>query len=159
MMFEDVAVGDAADLGSHLFTAEEIKRFADRYDPQPFHIDEAAARQSHFGGLVASGWHVAAIWMRLMVAWRARQVEALLAAGRPAGEPGPSPGFRDMAWLQPVRAGDRLHYRTEVTGKKDSASHPGWGLVLTRNSAANPAGEAVFRFDGAVFWQRRTPLP
>ena len=65
--FEDIAVGERAELGRHTFTAEAIKAFARRYDPQAFHVDEAAAARSHFGALCASGWHTAAVWMRLMV--------------------------------------------------------------------------------------------
>ena len=65
--FEDIAVGERAELGQHTFTADGIKAFARRFDPQPFHLDEAAAARSHFGALCASGWHTAAVWMRLMV--------------------------------------------------------------------------------------------
>ena len=70
--FEDVQVGETIPLGRHTFTAEEIKAFAQRFDPQPFHVDEKAAEESHFGALVASGWHTAVIWMRLMVEYRRR---------------------------------------------------------------------------------------
>jgi acyl dehydratase len=148
MFFEDVELGRANELGSFTFTAEEIKRFALRYDPQPFHIDEEAAARSLYGGLIASGWHVASVWMKLTVASRARIGAARL---------GPSPGFRNMGWLKPVRAGDTLAFFSEPVEKKTSASRPQWGLVMMSNGARNQAGDLAFRFDGVVFWERRTP--
>jgi acyl dehydratase len=147
MFFEDVELGKARELGSFTFTAEEIKRFARRYDPQPFHIDEEAAAKSHYGGLIASGWHVAAVWMKLTVASRSRS--------DPAPRLGPSPGFRNMGWLKPVRAGDTLAFFSEPVDKKTSASRPQWGLVMMKNGARNQAGDLAFRFDGVVFWERR----
>ena len=80
--FEDIAVGERIELGRHIFTADAIKAFARRFDPQPFHLDEAAAARSHFGALVASGWHTAAIWMRLMVEHQRREDEAMRGARR-----------------------------------------------------------------------------
>ena len=74
--FEDIALGERAELGSHTYTADDIKRFARKYDPQPFHLDEAAAARSHFGALCASGWHTASVWMRLMVDHQRREDEA-----------------------------------------------------------------------------------
>jgi acyl dehydratase len=144
--YEDVEIGRMNELGSFTFTAEEIKRFAARYDPQPFHIDEAAAESSIYGGLIASGWHVAAIWMKLTVAHRTRSTQARL---------GPSPGFRNMGWLKPVRPGDTLSYFSQAVDKKASASRPQWGLVMMNNGARNQAGELAFRFDGVVFWERK----
>lgn len=153
--FEDVAVGETVELGSWTFTAEGIRAFAGLWDPQPFHLDEAAGAASHFGGLVASGWHVAAIWMKLMVAYQERVAAAERVAGQVPAELGPSPGFRDMRWLRPVRAGDTLTYVWEATGKRTSASRPGWGIVEMRNHARDGDGTPVFRFDGVVFWPRR----
>ena len=89
--FEDIAIGARDEIGSHTFTAEEIKRFASAFDPQPFHIDEEAAEASHFGGLIASGWHSQAVWMKLNVAhWQRRRRERE-AAGVPIARIGPSP--------------------------------------------------------------------
>ena len=85
-----------------------------RYDPQPFHLDEAAAARSHFGALCASGWHTAAIWMRLMVDYRTRDGDAARARGEPVAALGPSPGFRELKWLKPVYVGDTITYATEV---------------------------------------------
>ena len=152
---EDIAVGEKAVLGSHLFTAEEIKAFAARFDPQAFHLDEEAARQSAFGGLCASGWHTVAIWMRLMIAHRRRESEARGARGEPVAQQGPSPGFRELKWLKPVYAGDTLTYTSEVLATRASASRRGWGLVTSLNTAVNQKGERVMSFIGNVFVERR----
>ena len=97
-----LGVGIVRELGTHLFEAEAIKEFARKFDPQPFHVDEAAAARSVLGGLCASGWHTAAVWMRL-------SVDAGMTArdtpwDGPGPEPvfGPSPGFRNLKWLKPV---------------------------------------------------------
>jgi acyl dehydratase len=148
--WEDVRIGARRELGDYVFTEEEIIRFGRKYDPQPFHIDPKAAKDSLFGGLIASGWHTAAVWMKLAVADRARG----------DGEPqelraGVSPGFEDMQWLKPVRPGVRLFFSTEVTAKRELGSRPEFGLVYTRNEARLQSGEVVFRFTGKGFVQRR----
>ena len=117
------------------------------YDPQPFHIDEVAAAESHFGGLIASGWQVAAVWMKLNVAHQRSLADEARAGGRPSAEVGPSPGFRNMVWARPVRPGDSLAYWTTVTDKKASASRPGWGIVAIRNEAFDDqSGAKAFSF-------------
>ncbi|OCC04118.1 dehydratase [Labrys sp. WJW] len=153
--FEDLAIGDTDEIGAFTFSAENIKRFATLYDPQPFHVDEAAAEASHFGGLVASGWQVAAVWMKLLVAHQEVEIARAHQLGKPVVKLGPSPGFRNMVWARPVRAGDTLRYSVEVTGKKESASRPEWGIVSMLSSALNQQGEQAFRFEGTVFWERR----
>lgn len=154
--YEDLAVGDHADIGTHRFTADEIKTFARAFDPQPFHIDEEAAKHSHFGALCASGWHTAATWMRLMVHYRRHQAAVLAARGEPIPQLGPSPGFRDLKWLKPVYAGDTIAYATEVVEKRASISHPQWGLVGFLNSGTNQRGETVLSFISTAFIDRRT---
>jgi acyl dehydratase len=153
--FEDLRIGEPTELGHHTFAADEIKSFARRYDPQVFHLDEDAAARSHFGALCASGWHTAAIWMRLVVSHHRRLAEEALAAGLRPARLGPSPGFRDLKWLKPVYAGDTLAYTTTVTDKKESASRPQWGIVTMQNGATNQHGVPVFSFIGTVFWERR----
>lgn len=153
--FEEVEIGRSAELGSVTFTAEEIVRFARAYDPQPFHLDEEAGKRSHFGGLVASGWHTAAAWMGRLVARRKRQREAALARGERPASFGPSPGFRDLRWLKPVYPGDTLSFRTTVVDKRPSASRPEWGLVTSHNTGHNQHGELVYEFQGAGFVERR----
>ncbi|MEW9306387.1 MaoC family dehydratase [Labrys neptuniae] len=153
--FEDLAIGDTDEIGAFTFSVENIKRFATLYDPQPFHVDEAAAEASHFGGLVASGWQVAAVWMKLLVAHQEVEIARARQLGKPVVKLGPSPGFRNMVWAKPVRAGDTLRYSVEITGKKESASRPEWGIVSMQSSALNQHGEQAFRFEGTVFWERR----
>lgn len=153
--FEDLAIGDTDEIGAFTFSVENIKRFAVLYDPQPFHVDEAAAAASHFGGLVASGWQVAAVWMKLLVAHQEVEIARAHQLGKPVVKLGPSPGFRNMVWAKPVRAGDTLRYSVEITGKKESASRPEWGIVSMLSSAINQHGEQAFRFEGTVFWERR----
>ena len=94
--FEDIAVGERIAVGSHTFRADEIKTFATNFDPQPFHLDESAAENSHFGALCASGWHTAVVWMRLMVDYRRRLSEAARARGEPVATMGPALGFREL---------------------------------------------------------------
>ena len=153
--FEDIAIGERAELGSHTFTADDIKRFARKYDPQPFHLDEEAAARSHFGALVASGWHTASIWMRLMVEHQRREDEARRARGEAVASLGPSPGFRELKWLKPVYAGDTVTYSTEIVDKRASNSRPGWGLMSIRNTGVNQKGEPVISFISVAFVERR----
>ena len=152
---DDVRIGDVRELGAHTFAADEIIRFAQRFDPQDFHLDPEAAKRSHFGGLIASGWHTAGIWMKLMVRDIAGASEAALARGERPARLGPSPGFRDLKWLRPVYAGDTIAYRATVLDKRASASRPGWGLLFHHNTGVNQRGEEVFSFRGAVFWERK----
>lgn len=153
--FEEVEIGRSAELGSVTFTVEDIVRFARKYDPQPFHLDEEAGRRSHFGGLVASGWHTAAAWMGRLVERRKRQRAAALARGERPVNFGPSPGFRDLRWLKPVYPGDTLSFRTTVVDKRPSGSRPEWGLVTSHNTGHNQHGELVYEFQGAGFVERR----
>jgi len=153
--YEDLVIGERAEIGTHRFTADEIKAFARAYDPQLFHVDEDAAARSHFGALCASGWHTAATWMRLMVHYRRRQAEMLAARGEPVPELGPSPGFRELRWFKPVYAGDAITYATEVAEKRASISRPEWGLVGFLNSGVNQHGETVVSFVSTAFVGRR----
>ena len=153
--FDDIAIGERHRLGSHLFTAEDIKRFAAAFDPQPFHMDEAAAAESHFGRLCASGWHTMSVWMQVNVGDMNRLDAELRAAGEPCARQGPSPGFDDLRWTLPVYAGDTITFDLEVVGLKPSQSKPHWGLVSTRNLARNQEGEEVMSFTAHVFVERR----
>jgi len=153
--FEEITIGDASDIGAHDFSAEEIKRFARAFDPQPFHTDEVAAADSHFGGLCASGWHTLAVWMKLNVRSMQRMAQERATAGSALAKLGPSPGFDELKWLKPVYAGDRISFSYEVVGKRTSRSRPGWGLVSIRNSGRNQHGIEVISFVGHVFVERR----
>jgi acyl dehydratase len=153
--FEDIAVGERIELGRHTFGAEEIKAFALRYDPQPFHVDEAAAQRSPYGRLIASGWHTGAVFMRLNIERRQRQAQAMRARGEPVAVLGPSPGFRELKWLKPVYVGNTISYATEVIATRRSNSRPGWGLVTSRASGSNQDGEPVLSLIGTLFVQCR----
>jgi hypothetical protein len=106
--FEDLRIGTRAEVGSHTFTADEIRAFAREFDPQPFHLDEEAAAGSHFGALCASGWHTAAVCLRHVVLARQRQQAELRRRGEPVARIGPSPGLRDLKWPRPVYVGDTI---------------------------------------------------
>lgn len=153
--FEDIAVGEALQLGAHTFTADTIKAFATRFDPQPFHLDEAAAARSHFGALCASGWHTVAMWMRLRIDQERRDEEERRARGEPSARLGPSPGFRELKWLRPVFAGDTISYATEVIEKRPLDTRPGWGMISSRCTGTNQHGDLVLSFIGIGFVERR----
>jgi acyl dehydratase len=153
--YDDMKVGDRSELGAFTFTAEDIKRFAVQFDPQRFHLDEEEGKTSLFGGLAASGWHVAAVCMKLLVAEFKRQREAAQARGEEVAVWGPSPGFRDLRWIKPVLAGDTISFANEVASLRTSASRPGWGLVEARNTGTNQHGEEVFSFLALAFVSRR----
>ncbi len=153
--FEDIAVGERHELGRHMFTAEEIKTFAARFDPQAFHVDEAAAARSHFGALCASGWQTAAVWMRLMVDHQRRDDAARHVRGEAVARLGPSPGFRELKWLRPVYVGDTISYATEIVEARPSNSRPDWGLITLRNTGVNQKGELVISFVSVAFVERR----
>jgi acyl dehydratase len=154
--FEDIRVGETIAVGHHTFTAEDIKSFAARFEPQPFHLDEAAAAGSHFGRLCASGWHTACVWMRLQIDYRRREDDERRARGEAVAQLGPSPGFRDLQWLSPVYVGDTVSYGSEVLEARPLNSRPGWGMVFVRNTGVNQRGEAVLTFVSSVFVERRS---
>lgn len=154
--FEDMPVGDRRETGSFTFTADEIKRFARQYDPQRFHLSEEEGRNSLFGGLAASGWHVAAVCMRLLVLDGQRGDREALARGEKVGVGGPSPGFRDLRWIKPVLAGDTIMFTCEIEQKRISDSRPEWGIVNFRNFGTNQRGELVFSYLATGFVPRRT---
>jgi len=153
--FEDIKTGDRRELGSFTFTAEDIIRFAEKFDPQPFHLSEEAGRKSIFGGLAASGWHVSAVYMKLTVASFKRDAEQRIARGEKPIVSGPSPGFDELKWIKPVLAGDTLSYVSEVTTLRVLESRPQWGLVGFYNTAVNQRGELAFSFKGKAFIARR----
>lgn len=157
--FEDIAVGEVHALGQHSFSAEEIKAFAARFDPQRFHIDEAAAAQTHFGALCASGWHTALAWMRLMVDHRRRLAEEAQARGVRMADIGPALGLSELKWLKPVYVGDIVDYTSEVVEKRVSNSRLGFGLMTIRASGVNQHGEAVISFLSTTFVERRSASP
>ena len=134
LYFEDLHPGMLfPSLSNYKVTADEIKEFAERYDPQPFHLDEAAGESSFFKGLAASGWLTAAIVMRL-------RVQSIRIAGGMIGA-----GVEEMRWTAPVRPGDTIRTEIEVVGVRQSNSRPDYGVVRTRSLAFNQRHEVVLR--------------
>jgi acyl dehydratase len=142
--FEDFEPGQDIDLGTRTVTEDEIVAFARDFDPQPFHIDHAAAAVSIFGGVIASGWHTCSMMMRMVV-------DGLMNRSASMG----SPGLDGVRWLAPVRAGDTLnvHYRT--TRVKASTSKPDRGIVWSTWVALNQHGETVCTVEGMGMFGRR----
>jgi acyl dehydratase len=130
--FEDYVEGDVHSFGSIAVEADEIIAFARRFDPQIFHTDPEAAKQTIFGGLIASGWHTAGLMMRLYVEHYLSHVASL-----------GSPGLDELRWLKPVRPGDQLSLRVTVLGAKRSKSKPDRGVVTSLVEAFNQADESV----------------
>ncbi|WP_315765725.1 MULTISPECIES: MaoC family dehydratase [unclassified Bradyrhizobium] len=153
--FEDLEVGQRREFGSFTFTAEDIKRFASQFDPQRFHLDEEEGRNSLFGGLAASGWHVASVCMKLLVVDNQRLAELARARGEPVAVGGPSPGFRELRWIKPVLAGDVISFASEIESLRLSTSRPEWGILQARNVGTNQRSELVFSFLASGFVPRR----
>lgn len=144
--WEDLVVGETRDLGSITPSAEDIVAFASQWDPQPFHLDPEAAKDSVFGALCASGWHTCAMAMRLMVTHFLHETSSLGA-----------PGLESLKWLKPVFPGDTLHLRHTITEKRVSAKRPDVGLVRAVWEMDNQHGEPVLRMEGHAMFRRRDP--
>jgi acyl dehydratase len=144
LYWEDFALGEVVEMGRHTFSEEEIVAFGRQFDPQPFHTDPVAARDTFYGGLIASGWHTCAIGMRLMV-------QAYIGHAASAG----SPGVDHIRWLGPVRPGDTLTYRRRIVEARPSDSRPGIGLMRSLLEAVNQRGETVMTMEGWGFFRRR----
>lgn len=142
--WEDYEAGAAYELGSQTVSEAEIIAFATQYDPQPFHVDPAAARESMFGGLIASGWHTCAIAMRMIV-------DSYLNPQTSLG----SPGVEQVRWLKPVRPGDTLAGHMHVIDKRESRSKPDMGLLTNEASLENQHGEAVLTIRATNLIRRR----
>ncbi|WP_284267620.1 MaoC family dehydratase [Bradyrhizobium iriomotense] len=149
--FEDISIGLRREIGSYTFTAEAIKTFAAKFDPQRFHLDEEEGKNSLFGGLAASGWHVGSACMSLLVADGQRLAKEAAARGETIAVWGPSPGFRDLRWIKPVLAGDTVSFVSEVTDKRVSSSRPGWGILQGRTTGTNQRGEQVYSITSTAF--------
>ena len=146
--FEDYRIGEVAEFGDYEITSLEIIEFAKRYDPQLFHTDPEAAKQSSFGGLVASGWMSASVLMRMLVD---HYISPVASMG--------SPGVDALRWLKPVKPGDRLRARVEVVGKRRSQSKPDRGLIHFVQQGLNQHGELVIAFNGMGMYRCRSTEP
>lgn len=146
--FEDVGVGDVSEFGPLTISREEIIAFASAFDPQPFHLSDEAAAQTHFGSLSASGWHSTALSMKMMVAAWQRQ------PGVQAASLG-ALGVDELRWLQPVRPGDTLRGRSEVIETKASRSRPEMGIVKTQITMFNQRDEPVLTMKPIAMFRTR----
>lgn len=144
--FEDVKVGDVTRFGRYEVTREEIVEYARQFDPQPFHLDEEAARASMYGGLIASGWHTAAMLMR-MVCDNMIPLSATMGAM----------GFDDLKWLRPVRPGDVLSAESEIREKVEG-KRPDRAMVKVESRVLNQRGEVVMSLVSLVIYLRRPAL-
>lgn len=144
------AVGERVDMGSVHFSAEDIIRFASKFDPQPFHLEEEAAKASLFGGLCASGWHTCAGWMQRNVAFFRGEARRLIGEGKTPPKMGPSPGFRNLVWPKPVYAGDTITYSLTPVSSRPMTSRPGWHMNTALAEGMNQHGETVLRFESNV---------
>ncbi len=146
--YEDFHVGDVFDLGTTSVTQEEIIDFARQFDWQYFHIDPERAKHSIFGGLVASGWHVTALFMRLLVGGLLTQIDSIA-----------SPGTDELRWLKPVRPNVVLRGRFTVAGARLSQSRPSLGIVYSYCELFNQHDELLMTFKGTHFIGRRPERP
>ena len=142
--FDDFAVGEQFEFGAYVVTVDEIIDFARRYDPQPFHLDPEAAKASHFGGLVASGWMTSAVLMRLLC-------DHFIPRQSSMG----SPGVDEVRWLKPLRPGDTLRARVEVTETRASQSKPDRGVIRCRHQLLNQHDEVVMSMHGMGMYKKR----
>lgn len=142
--FEDFPVGFSLELEGPTVTADAIRAFAAQFDPQPFHLDDAAAKQMHFGALCASGWHTASMCMRMMC-------DAYLLDSASLG----SPGIDELRWVKPVFAGDTLRLKMLVLEAKPSKSRPTMGAVKSKWEVFNQNGEPVMHMTGWSLFGKR----
>ena len=142
--FEDFHEGDVLPLGPRTVTREEIVAFAAEFDPQPFHMDEEAAKHTPLGGLAASGWHTAALFMRMMC-------DSYLLRTASMG----APGIEELRWLRPVRPGDTLAGTATVLSTRGSKNRPDMGIVHFLFELANQRREPVMRVRNPMFFARK----
>jgi acyl dehydratase len=145
LYFDDLQVGDTFSSGTYEVHAEDILRFAREFDPQPFHLDEAAARETLFRGLAASGWHTAAITMRLLVTGGPKLAGGIIGAG---GE---------LEWKMPTRPGDILRVDSEVLELVPSRSRPDRGMVVLRSRTVTQRDDVVQTLTAKLMLERRSP--
>jgi acyl dehydratase len=145
LFLEDLSIGQTFGSGRFRIDAEGIKRFAAEFDPQPFHLDEQVALETIFGGLAASGWHTAALTMRLLVESDFKPAGGVVGAG-----------LEELRWPRPVRPGDELRVETEIVGIRPSKSRPEQGIVKVKVTTRNQEGEALQIYIANLVVQRRS---
>ena len=145
--YEDLVVGEVHRFGAYDVTRDEVIAYATKFDPQPFHLDDAAAAQTHFGRLSASGWHTCGMTMSMIVANH-----------KAVGHQGlGSPGIDELRWLRPVYPGDTLRVETEVLDKRRSASKPDRGIFTTATRVFNQDGVMVLSMNSRAMVRTRDP--
>ena len=145
LYWEDLVVGSSREFGHYDVTREEVLEFAHKYDPQPFHLSDEAAARTHFGKIAASGWHTAAMSMRVIVDALGQEPQAGLG----------SPGVDELRWLKPVYPCDRLTVSGKIVDKTPSRSKPTLGTIRTQTIVTNQDGVDVMRYTSIVLMQRR----
>jgi acyl dehydratase len=143
--YEDIEIGEVRELGSYRVATDEITEFAEQYDPQPIHIDEAAARESIHGGIIASGWYTASVCMRLLVNGFLNETVSM-----------GSFGLDELRWRAPVRPGDTINARHEITDKRESSSRDDRGYVQNELVAHNQHDEEVAFWRATNIFGKRT---
>lgn len=140
--FEDIPVGEFHVFGSHTFTELEIVEFGRKYAPEPYHVNLEDAYDTPYRGLVACGWHVTAIWMKLMVSYMERFARGV----RDGRRNGAGMGLQDLEWIRPVRPGHTITFTYEITEKLDHTVREKWGIIRSRNEAYNQYNQLVMSF-------------
>ncbi|MBN7797378.1 MaoC/PaaZ C-terminal domain-containing protein [Parahaliea mediterranea] len=148
--WEDIPVGEFHVFGSHTFSELEIIEFGERYAPEIYHTDPVAARDTLHRGLVASGWHLTATWMRLMVDYMERFARGV----RDGRRNGAGMGLEDLEWFVPVRPGHTITFTYEITEKPERVVRDRWGIIRSRNEAYNQYNELVMRFNIDILAER-----
>lgn len=145
--FEDLELESETYFGSYEVTRQEVLEFANKYDPQPFHLSDEAAAETHFGRIAASGWHTCAMTMAVLARHAVEHEQAGLG----------SPGIDELRWKKPVYPGDTLHVRGEIIEKTPSRSRPDMGSFRTKMTVTNQDDQAVMTFTSIVLIRRRPP--
>jgi len=146
LSYEDMEVGKTYEVGSHTFARDEVVRFAEQFDPQPFHVSDAGAAASPYGTLIASGWHTCSVMMGMLV-------RNMLAGSTSMG----SPGIDDLRWLKPVYAGDTLTLKHRILESRPMRKRADVGLVRSVWAMFNQKGEQVMQMEGYGMFRRREP--
>ena len=147
IFYEDLEIGMTRSFGGYEVTREEVLEFASKYDPQPFHLSDEAAAQTHFGKISASGWHTCSMTMRMMVENMMNEKSAGLG----------SPGVDQLRWIKPVYPGDTLRCETEIIEKRRSASRPEMGIFKSRIRTFNQKDEMVLEMVSNALMRTRDP--
>ncbi len=153
--FEDIPIGEFHVFGAHTFSELELVEFATKYDPRPQFTDPILARQSHWQGLVATPWHLTAMWMRKMVDY----MEIYAQGVNDGRRNGAGVAIRALEWLEAVRPGHTITYTYEITQKHDRVIREKWGLITSRNEAFNQYGTRVMSFEIDILAERAPSSP